>query len=192
MNNSFELNDWVFIKFEGIFRIDKIIQEYYDESEMLPISECIGNPVKEKIFILKGLLDTNFEKSIFEKYCREGLISKLTSEQEERLNHILRSSPDLVAEFYCYEIPAVKRYLTIPLDIKFPEDLEKVDKLVVFIDSGKTFVEIDEQMQYLGVQNFDKSVGYMGRFQLNITNIDFECNNKKRIWREAQLLSYER
>lgn len=188
MANSFELGEWVNSEPGGFFRIEKIIQEYYDESEEAIEGKNIGDKYDKKVILLKKLLNCNYEKSLDYKFCNETLISKLTFKEQETLKSILEKNHDLMEEIDNYVIPPIKRYRSIMLKIELPKDVEKINLLISFISFGKTFIEIMEKMAVLGIA--ESSGNYFGSHHLNLTNYDFQCTNQQRIWSEAKLFTF--
>jgi hypothetical protein len=178
--------DWVNSYSKGIFRIENIIQEYYDESERSILNgNSIGDPHETKTIILKKLLTSSFKKSLDYESCNETFVSKLSPDQQQQLDLALKEKPELIQALDGYTIPALKSVYNMPLRIDTTEDLEKVNSLISFIGAGRTFSDIEAEMHRLDIYRLKPE--NFGNYMFQLVNFDFEYREKKKIWRDAQL-----
>jgi len=187
MNECLKVGSWVNSYSKGIYRIEKLIDRYYDESEKSILGENkIGDKYNDRIIVSKRLLNSKFKKSIASESCSEYFVSELTSEQKKELEVILTKNPKLLIELDKYEISTETLIYNYKLRIENNSDLEKVKELTNLVKDGKTFLEIENEMQRLDILKL-KSLNF-GNYILQLFNFDNEFINKRKIWRDAKLI----
>ena len=185
-NNNFKIGDWVYSYSKGIFRIKKIIDEYFDESEKSILGDNkIGDKKEYRTIISKRFLNSNFKKSISYESCSEFYISKINDKDLIQLNEIIEKNQKHLIELDNYEIPTQTSIYNMELDIEKDDDLKKVHDLIDFIKSGKSFLEIENEMEKLDIKKLIPK--HFGNYKFQLLNFDNEYQNKRRIWRDASL-----
>lgn len=185
-NNIFKIGDWVYSYSKGIFRIEKIIDEYFDESEKSILGDNkIGDKKEYRTIISKRFLNSNFKKSISYESCSEFYISKINDKDLIQLNEIIEKNQKYLIELDNYEIPTQTSIYNMELDIEKDDDLKKVHDLIDFIKSGKSFLEIENEMEKIDIKKLIPK--HFGNYKFQLLNFDNEYQNKRRIWRDASL-----
>ena len=64
MKQEIKTRDWVNSYSKGIYRVEKIIDKFYDESSPILDGNNIGDKMKDRTIISKRLLNSKFKKSI--------------------------------------------------------------------------------------------------------------------------------
>jgi len=186
MIQNLKVGDWVNSYSKGIYRIEKIIDRYFDESDIeANEGKKIGKKYDERIIVSKRLLNSKLKKSISYESCSEYFISLLTKEQYSQLQNILSQKPELLNELDKYTIPAIETIFNMPLKINNKKELAQVNLLIEFIEPGKTFLEINAEIKRLGILHL-LPANY-GNYILQMSNFDEELIKKRRIWRNARL-----
>jgi hypothetical protein len=187
MNESLKIGSWVNSYSKGIYRIEKIVDRYYDESEKSILGENkIGDKYNDRIIVSKRLLNSKFKKSISSESCSEYFVSELTSDQKKELGVILAKNPKLLKELDAYETPTETLIYNYNLKIENGSELEKVKELTDFVKDGKTFFEIENEMQRLDILKL-KPLNF-GNYIMQLFNYDNEFLNRRKIWRDAKLI----
>lgn len=185
-NTNFKIGDWVYSYSKGIFRIEKIVDEYFDESEKSILGDNkIGAKKEFRTIISKRFLNSNFKKSISYESCSEFYISRIKDEDLTQLNEITEKNQKYLIELDNYEIPTQTSVYNMELDIEKDDDLKKVHNLIDFIKSGRSFLEIENEMEKLDIKKIIPK--HFGNYKFQLLNFDNEYQNKKRIWRDASL-----
>jgi len=187
MKKEIKIGDWVNSYSKGIFRVERIIENYYEEADDPSIigKHKIGDKQKDRTFITKRLLNLKLKKSIGYDNCSEHYISHLSKTQTKELENILADSPKLLTELNNYQIPTLTTIYNSDLQIDDKKDLEIVLTFVEFIKGGKTFLEIEEEMKRLDILRLKPK--FFGNYKLQLINIDEEIVDKRKIWRDAKL-----
>lgn len=181
--------DWVNSYSKGVFRIERFVDEYFDESNKHTITEDnkIGDKHPQRTVVLKRFLNSKFQKSISYETCSEYFISPLTAEQKAGLDKVLKENPSLIEALNDYTIPTIISIHNMDLQIDDKESLEKVNELLTFIKQGKTFTEIKDEMRRKDILKLVPES--YGNYFFQLFNHDFEYNNKAKVWRDAKVLS---
>lgn len=177
MKNTIEIRDWVKSYSKGIYRVEKILDRYYDESSpLIPENKRIGDQ-ENSIVLSKRFLNSRFKKSFSYESCDESFISKLTKKEQIELNKVISEKPKLVNELNAYEIPTLTAIYNSDLQIDDQNDLKKVINLIEFIKVGKSFLEIQTEMKRLDILRLKPK--YFGNYKFHIYNFDEEYIDKK-------------
>ena len=175
-NNNFKIGDWVYSYSKGIFRIEKIIDEYFDESEKSILGDNkIGDKKEYRTIISKRCLNSNFKKSISYESCSEFYISKINDKDLIQLNEIIEKNQKYLIELDNYEIPTQTSIYNMELDIEKDDDLKKVHDLIDFIKSGQSFLEIENEMEKLDIKKLIPK--HFGNYKFQLLNFDNEYQN---------------
>jgi hypothetical protein len=185
-----KVGDWVNSYSKGIFRVERIIDRYYDESNSSILEGTkIGDKFKDRIIVSKRFLNSKMKKSISYESCSEFYISFLSEEKLNELEQIIDQNPKFLIELDNYQIPTLVNIHNSELQIETEEELLKVNKLLDFISSGKNFLEIENEMKRMNI--FKLIPEYYGNYFFQLFNFDEEYKNKKLIWREAKIFKKE-
>jgi|TARA_B110000261_G_scaffold158432_1_gene194761 hypothetical protein len=184
-NTPFKIGDWVNSYSKGVFQIQEIVVEYFGESSPLLGQNTIGQQKEHRTIVSKRLLNSKFKKSLGYESCSELHVSHLNSSDKETLNQIIDKTPTLLEDLNIFQVPDIISIYNMPLQIDTIEELEKVKKLILFIQKGKTFLEIKQEMDVhdlikLKPKNF-------GNYKFQIINVNNEYSNKRKVWRNAKL-----
>ena len=185
MTKKIKIGDWVNSYSKGIFRIEKIIVQFYDESSPNLDGNKIGDKKSDRTIVSKRLLNSKFKKSIGHESCSEYFISHLNSDQVIKLNKILADSPQLLAQFNEYQIPTLTSIYNSYLQIDNNTDLQTALQLNNFIKVGRTFLEIQNEMKRLDILRLQPK--NFGNYRFQLLNFDEEYIDKRKIWRDAKL-----
>ena len=186
MSSGIQLGDWVNTYSKGIYRVERIIDRYYDESSPTLDGNKIGDKYKDRIIISKRLLNSKFKKSISYETCSEYFVHPLNQQQTSELQKILAGDPSLLSALDKYQIPTIISTYTSELQIDKESDLKSVQQLIEFIKKGKSFKDIQEEMQRLDLLRL-KPKNY-GNYFFQLLNYDDEWVDKRLIWRDARLI----
>nr|WP_299173655.1 hypothetical protein [uncultured Allomuricauda sp.] len=170
---------------KGIYRIEIIVDQFYDESYPALGEKKIGDRIKDRIVVSKRFLNSTFKKSFSYESCSEAFVSKLNNNQYSELQKIIGQSPKLLEEFNEYEIPTRETVYNMELQIDNESDLKGVNELIDFIKTGKNFLEIQTEMEQADLLKLKPK--YFGNYLLQLINYNDEYLNKKKIWRKAML-----
>ena len=185
MNQEIKIGDWVNSYSKGIFRVEKIIEQFYDESSPVLDGAKIGDKIRDRIIVSKRLLNSKLKKSISYESCSEGFISYLDSGQSSILEKLLLENPKWLTELDDYQIPTLKTIYNSQLQIDNDPDLQTVLELTDYIRQGKTFLEIQTEMKRLDILRLKPR--RFGNYMFQLFNFDNEYIDKRIIWREAKL-----
>ena len=180
-----KVGEWVNSYSKGIYRIENIIEQFYDESYPMLGENKIGDRIKDRIIVTKRLLNSGFKKSISHESCSEFFISKLDVNQHSKLEKIIDENPELIEELDKYNIPTRETIYNTDLQIEKSTDLKKVNELIDFIRTGKTFLEIQNEMQRTDLLKLKPN--NFGNYLFQLINYNDEYYNKKKIWRSSKL-----
>ena len=186
MSNNLKIGQWVNSYSKGIYRIEKIIDRYYDESERSILGDNkIGDKYKDPIIVSKRLLNTKFKQSIGYDSCSAYFISPIDATQQNELEKVIKNKPEYLTELDNYQIPTLTTIYNLDLQIDSEQDLQKVQHLVEFIKMGRTFLDIENEMKRHDIlklipRNF-------GNYKFQLFNFDEEYIDKRKIWRDAKL-----
>lgn len=184
MSDKIKVGDWVNSYAKGIYRIEKIVDRYYDESSVLGDNK-IGDAYKDRIVICKRLLNSKYKKSIGDDSCSEYYITPLSNEQRQNLDKAINENPKLLVDLDNYQIPTPTSIYNSDLQIDNDEDLKSVEALVMFVKNGKTFIEIQNEMKRLDILRLKPE--YFGNYGFQLFNYDNEYLNKRQVYRDAKL-----
>ncbi len=177
--------EWVYSYSKGIFRVEEIIDKYYEENTPLLGNNKIGDKMLTRTIISKKFLTSSFKKSFGFESCDESLISKLLKSDLRKLEKLLREKPNLIKEFEEYKIPERHTIWKSEFQIDNEEDLRKMNSVVEFISKGKTYIEIQNEMERLDLLRLKAK--YFGNYSLVMININDELKGKRKIWKNAEL-----
>ena len=181
--NTLKVGDWITSYSAGIFRIEQIITEYYEENNsMMPTDKKIGD-VELRTIVSKKLFNSKFKKTLGYDSCNELLAKKVTPEQEDHIKTILAQNPQFLQQLDDYKIPPLHNVCNMPLQIDSEQDMENVKLLIAFINIGRTMVEIDEEIKRLNII----VPKYYGNYKFQFINTNYEYKDKRKIWRETNL-----
>ena len=179
-----KIGDWVSSYSKGIYRIERIIDRYYEEGSVLENNK-VGDKYQDRIIISKRLLNSKFTKAISYESCSEYFISSLDNEQLLQLKKVLKDNPQLLTELDNYQIPTITTIYNSDLQIDNDNDLKKVEELIDFIKTGKSFIEIENEMKRLDILRLKPK--NFGNYGFQLLNFDIEYIDKRQIWRDAEL-----
>lgn len=186
MGQNIQIGDWVNSYSTGIYRVEKIIDGYYDESDQSTLGfNKIGDKYKDRIIVSKRLLNSKFKKSISYESCSEYYVTHLREEQFSELQKILIQKPELIKELDEYKIPILVSIYNAELQIDNEKELQSVMQLIGFVKVGRTFLEIENEMSRLDILRLKPK--YFGNYLLQLFNFDEEYVEKRKIWRDAKL-----
>jgi hypothetical protein len=185
MKQEIKIGDWVNSYSKGVYRVEKIIEQYYDESSPDLGGNKIGDKIKDRIIISKRLLNSKFKKSINYESCSEYFVSLLDSTQVLELQKVLTENPKLITDLNEYQIPTLTTVYNFDFKIENERDLQTVLQLVNYVKEGKTFLEIQNEMKRLDILRLKPK--YFGNYKFQLLNFDEEYVNKRKVWRDAIL-----
>jgi|GEM_PF-2150059 len=180
-----QTGDWVNSYSKGIYRVERIIDRYYDESEPVPDGKKIGDKYKDRIIVSKRLLNSKFKKSLDYESCSESLVSHLDKGQLAELEKVLAEKPGLLKELDDYEVPQLVSIYNQELRIDDERDLATVGQLIEFVKAGRTFAEIQNEMVRLDILRLKPK--NFGNYLFQLFNFDEEYLDRRKIWRDAKL-----
>ncbi|MBL7844663.1 MAG: hypothetical protein JNK44_12415 [Cyclobacteriaceae bacterium] len=182
-----KVGQWVNSYSKGIFRIEKILDRYYDEFD--PIADPkkkVGDKYDHRIVITKRLLNSKFKKSISYESCSEFFIVPLDKEQKERLQEILKQNPNWLTELNDYLIPDINSIYNWSVQLDSPTEKTKVSEIIKLVEAGLTLRQIHDEIDKRGLtKNFDRN---FGNYLFQMTNINHETVDKRYIWRNPKLI----
>ncbi len=184
-SNQLQVGNWVNSYSKGIYRIEIIVEQFYDESYPALGENKIGDRIKDRIIVTKRFLNLKFNKSFGYESCSEIFVSKLNNGQYAELQKVIEQNPKLLEEFNEYEIPTRETIYNMELQINNASDLKKVNRLIDFIKTGKSFLEIQTKMEQVDLSKLKPK--YLGNYLFQLFNYNDEYLNKKKIWRNAKL-----
>ncbi len=188
MSNNLTIGQWVNSYSKGIYRVEKIIDRYYDESERSILGDNkIGDKYKDPIIVSKRLLNAKFKKSIGYESCSSYFISPIDAAQQNELEKVLKDKPEYLIELANYQIPTLTTIYNSDLQIDSENDLKKVQQLVEFVKIGRTFLDIENEMKRLDLHKLIPR--NFGNYKFQLFNFDEEYIDKRKIWRDAKLTS---
>ncbi|WP_350287217.1 hypothetical protein [uncultured Croceitalea sp.] len=179
------MGNWVNSYSKGIYRIETIVDQFYDESYPALGENKIGDRIKDRIIVTKRFLNSKFKKSFSYESCSEAFVSKLNNNHYSELQKVIEQYPKLLEEFNEYEIPTRETIYNMELQIDNESDLKKVNGLIDFIKIGKSFLEIQTEMEQTDLLKLKPK--YFGNYLFQLINYNDEYLNKKILWRNAKL-----
>ena len=185
MKQEIKIGGWVNSYSKGIYRIEKIIDNFYDESSPVLDGNKIGDKMKDRTIISKRLLNSKFKKSISYESCSDYFVTHLDNQQMTELQKILADNPKFLIELENYQIPTLTAIYNSDLKIDNDTDLQTTLQLISFIKNGKTFLEIQNEMKRLDILRLKPK--HFGNYRFQLFNFDEEYFEKRKIWRDAKL-----
>lgn len=185
MKQEIKIGDWVNSYSKGVYQVNRIIEQYYDESSSVLDGNKIGDKIKDRTIVSKRLLNSKFKKSINYESCSEYFVSHLDNLQLAELKKVLADNPKILTELNEYQIPTLTTIYNSDLKIENDTDLQTTLQLVNFIKGGKTFLEIENEMKRLDILRLKPK--HFGNYNFQLFNFDDEYINKRKIWRDALL-----
>jgi hypothetical protein len=186
MSKNLTTGQWVNSYTKGIYRVEKIIDRYYDESQRSILGDNkIGDKYKDPIIISKRFLNSKFKKSIGYDSCSAYFVSPIDKRQQAELEKVLKNNPEYLIELDSYQIPTLTTVYNLDLQIDTEEELKKVQQLVDFVKKGRTFLDIENEMKRLDI--FKLIPKHFGNYKFQLLNFDEEHIGKRKIWRDATL-----
>lgn len=89
-----KVGQWVNSYSKGIFRIEKILDRYYDDFDPITdLSKRVGDKYDDRIVILKRLLNSKFKKSIGYESCSELFITPFGQRTKWTIERPAKSKP---------------------------------------------------------------------------------------------------
>ncbi len=175
--------DWIYSYSKGIFRIEEIIERYYEEDTPLLGDNKVGDKMPTRTIISKKFLTATFKKSFGFESCDESCVSKLLKKDRNKLEKLLNLRPELLKEFNEFKIPQRQTVHNTEIQIDNESDLKKMNLLVEFINKGKTYIDIQNEMLKLDLLRLKAE--YSGNYLLQYMNYNDELVNKRKVWRDA-------
>ncbi len=182
---NLEKGEWIYSYSKGIFRVEEIIDKYYEENTPLLGNNKIGDKMPTRTIISKKFLTSTFKKSFGFEVCDESLVSKLSKSDLKKLEKLLSEKPNLIKEFEEYEIPERHTIWKSEFQINNENDLRKMNSVIEFINKGKTYIEIHNEMERLDLLKLKPK--HFGNYSLIMININDELKDKRQVWRNAEL-----
>ena len=185
MKHEFKIGDWVKSYSKGIYRIEKIVTNYFEECSIKTQGQEIGDEEQYRTIITKRFLNSTLKKSFSYESCSEFFIHNLTAEENKNLEEFILKNEKLYQEFENYQLPERKAVYNLELQIKDKETLERVKTIKDFTNSGKTYIEIRSKLEELNIDDlFPKNFGnYLVQFE----NINEEKSGKRNVWRNFKI-----
>ncbi|MWW25724.1 hypothetical protein [Algibacter lectus] len=185
MKREIKIGDWVNSYSKGIYRVEKIFDIFYEESSpLIPKGKKIGDP-QNKIVLSKRFLNSKFKKSFSYDRCDESLITHLTKKDLKELDKVVKEKPELISELNKYKIPTLNTINNFDLQIDNENDLRKVNELIEFTVKGRSYLEIQNEMERLDIIRLKPK--YFGNYKVQMFNYDFEIINKRFVWKDVKL-----
>ena len=187
MDIMIQVGQWVYGYSKGIYRVERIIERYVDESVDPAARQglSVGQKFPSPLVVLKRCTDDSYSKSFSYEVCDASLCRNLSFFSTWRLERVLRKNPTLLSEFNDYAIPKIEsRY---GLWLCMPEGAESLfTPLLEFMQQGRTFVEVRQFMTDIGLWKYHRTPIDA---TLYLTNYDFEIDEQRRqIYRSAELV----
>jgi hypothetical protein len=182
-----KVGQWVNSYSKGIYRIERILDRYYDEFDpIIDPKKKVGDKYDDRIVITKRLLNSKFKKSISYESCSEFFIVPLGKEQEEGLQETLKQNPDWLTELNDYLIPDINSIYNWSVQLDSSTEKIKVNEIIKLIETGQTLRQIHDEIDKRGLtKNFDRN---FGNYLLQMTNVNHETVDKRYIWRNPKLI----
>ena len=133
MKQEIKIGGWVNSYSKGIYRIEKIIDNFYDESSPVLDGNKIGDKMKDRTIISKRLLNSKFKKSISYESCSDYFVTHLDNQQMTELQKILADNPKFLIELENYQIPTLTAIYNSDLKIDNDTDLQTTLQLISFM-----------------------------------------------------------
>jgi hypothetical protein len=186
MSNHLKIGQWVNSYTKGIYRVEKVFDRYYDESDRFFLGDNkIGDRHKDPIVVSKRLVNSKFKKSIGYDKCSAYFISPIDGTQENELEKVIKNNPEYLTALENYQIPTLISTHWINLQIDSESDLQKVQLLVNDIKKGRSFLDIENEMKQLNIHELIRR--HLGNYDILLFNFDEEYIDKRKIWRDAEL-----
>jgi hypothetical protein len=178
---------WVFSFSTGIYRVEKVVQKYYEESDVPHITseDNIGSLNPNRQIISKRLLNSKMQKSIGYEVCSEAYVKPLNNTELVSIQTELLKRPSLIQELNEYLIPPIESIYNMRLRLNDDQEKSLAEALVAFIQKGKTFLEIINEMKRIGADKLKPAT--WATHNLQFVNTDFETKDKRQIWRCPRL-----
>ncbi len=177
--------EWIYSYSKGIFRVEEIIDKYYEEDTPLIGDNKVGDKMPTRAIVSKKFMTSSFKKSFGFEACDESLVSKISKSDFKKLEKIISEKPNLIKELDEYKIPERQTIWNSEFQIDNENDLKKMNLLIEFINTGKTYLEIQNEMEKLDLLKLKSK--YFGNYSLKLININDELLDKRKVWKKAEL-----
>lgn len=180
---SIQIGDWVNSYSKGIYRVERVLEQYYEEYDVPPPGKQVGD--RYISIVSKRLLNSKFKKSLDYESCSDYFVKPLDATQKTELQKVLDEKPELLKVLDDFEIPVLVSLYNRELQIDTEADLATVGQLIEFIKAGRTFIEIENEMARLDLVRLKPK--YYGNYLFQLINFNEEYREKRKIWRDATL-----
>ena len=189
MNKNLSPGDWIRSYTSGIYRIEKIVDTYYEHEYELTGLKQVGDPHDDRCIISKRFLNSKFKKAISYESCSEAFVRPLAEDDLATVLDIIATKPALFEEFDAYTIPPILCLYNSQLKIDKSDDVEVVNQLIEFIKTGKTHKEINAEMERLDMLRLkpEYSGNSFGNYAFQLMNYDSEYRDNQMVWRNATI-----
>ncbi|MFC4776105.1 hypothetical protein ACFO9Q_04910 [Paenibacillus sp. GCM10023252] len=183
-----QVGDWVTGYNKGLFKVEKIVKQYYDECHVGGILDAsknkLGDEISDPLVVLKKGFSGSYKPQISWDVCAQSLCIKVSPEDLEVIEETLNDDEKFRKKFDSYIIPPYKSLLNIGFNSRNSTGLiNKIDDIKAKIIDGMTYSEIKAKL------NSDLKFELPHNQMIQIINFDFEINeNKQIIFREIGII----
>jgi hypothetical protein len=182
-----KIGDWVTSYSKGIYRVERIITQYYDELDIVDEEDKkIGDEYPDKFVVSKRFLNSSFKKSLGYDSCSAFFIEPLDKIKLKTLNETIKKNPNWLADLDNYQIPPIQSIYNMDLKLKTKDDVKLIKEFMSFIKEGRTYKELKKEMRKRHLEKYIPDT--FGNYILQMINVDNEQKEKRAVWREANLL----
>jgi hypothetical protein len=184
-----KVGDWVSSCYAGIWKVYRIIDDFYEFRYSLNENKVLSNRV---IVLSNRIVNDKCKRSFTSASCEQLFIKSLSAEKQAQLNDILKTAPKLAKAFENYKPKPVD--IIMNLSFGLPDTIEKSFASVcdvLFADTIGVGMNLDEILIELGRFDLSKLVGKNPRnATLQLTCNDHELVNKEFIFRSYRVLPF--
>lgn len=142
-----KIGDWVTSYSKGIYRVERITTQYYDEQDIEDEEDKkIGDEYPDKFIISKRLLNSSFKKSLGYESCSAFFIKPLNKVKLKALNETLKKNPNWLTDLDNYQIPPIELIYNLDLKLKTKDDVKLIENFILYVKDGRTYKEIKKEM----------------------------------------------
>lgn len=183
---DFKVGDWVKSHSQGIWRIERIITDFFETRYSMDEPKIKSN---RTLCIVKRLVNDKWRRSFSMEVCSSVFINKLSNEEKETLDNFIRSNEKIMKDFEKYQ-----KNIDLVLNIGFSfndEDKLNFDSITNNLFEDNKGLTSDDILNIIGKSELSK---YIFRIPQNKT-IQFISNNheisdSEFIFKEYRILNF--
>ncbi|HNX59879.1 MAG TPA: hypothetical protein PKK43_12320 [Spirochaetota bacterium] len=178
-------NDWVTGYSKGYFRIEKIFEDYYDETSFDIDEHKVGDLKPGLSVHLKKGFNANLKPMLGWDVCDISFCKLVDKKTLKIINETFSDNNSFKDKFESFELDPVLLIHNMNLSVKKNRDAKAINQLIDYVSEGRTFIDIIAELKSLGI----KESQFTDDSLIQFLCFDYEMDcDKRKIFREARIV----